>query len=95
MCLMKLRNIKKELVEKEVLTLHYKNSSKSTFETSENIFPFVFCFFHFELCTYMEYLFDSVRNQASNRTYLLQLIKRRSKVHQNITSHELVLNFDQ
>ena len=42
---MKLRTIKKELDQKEVLTLHDKNmdSSTSTSETSENVF---LCFYY-------------------------------------------------
>lgn len=44
LCLMKLREIKKELAEKEFLTLHLKNTDFQTSgsETSENVFIFVF-----------------------------------------------------
>ena len=56
---MKVRKIKKELVEKEVLILHCKKnmgSSISTSETSENVFLVVFIssFVIFEVCNCFE-----------------------------------------
>ena len=38
------------------------------------------------------YFFDVVRNQASNKNYLLRLIKRRPKVHEKATSRKHALN---
>ena len=74
-----------ELVKEEVVTAHKENmdSSVSASETSENVFPFVFIssLASFGVCSYMQYLSGSVRNQASNKKYLLELIERWSKVH--------------
>ena len=44
----------------------------------------------------LDYIFTYVEgNKISNRVYLLQFIKRRSKVHQGNMSQEQGLNFDQ
>ena len=82
MSLIKQMENKTELIEKEVLTLCLKGTlipSMSASETSENLFVFIF------ICSIVsfevQYFFDSVRNQASNRKYLLELIKRRLKVN--------------
>ena len=57
LCLMKMCEIKKELVEKEVLTMYQRgiDSSTSTSETSKNVFLFVFIslFVSFEVCKNM------------------------------------------
>ena len=37
-------------------------------------------FVSFEVCAYVCYVFNGVRNQTSNKKYPLELIKRRSKV---------------
>ena len=70
-CLMKMCEIKKELVEKEVLTMYQRDmdSSTSSSETSKNVFLFVFIslFVSFEVCKNMQHFFDSVRNQASDK----------------------------
>ena len=54
---MKMCEIKKELVEKEVLTMYQRDmdSSTSTSETSKNVFLFVFIslFVSFEVCKNM------------------------------------------
>ena len=64
------------------------DSSTLTSETSENLFLFVFIslFVYFGACIYVDHFFDAVENQTSKRKYLLELIKRRSKVYQkNVT----------
>ena len=63
-------------------------------EADENIFLFVFisCFFSFEICIY-EYFLDGV--ESSNKKYLLEFIKRRSKARQNNISCGSTLKFDQ
>ena len=44
----------------------------------------------------MDYVFTyAVESQISDRKYLLELIKKRSKVHQRNVSQERGLNFDQ
>ena len=57
LCLMKMCEIKKELVEKEVLTMYQRDmdSSTSTSEASKNVFLFVFnsLFVSFEVCKNM------------------------------------------
>ena len=57
LCLMKMCEIKKELVEKEVLTMYQRDmdSSTSTSEISKNVFLFVFIslFVSFEVCKNM------------------------------------------
>ena len=40
----------------------------------------------------MQYFIDAVRNQTSDKSYLLELTKSRSKVHKNNSSRELALN---
>ena len=81
----KVRKIKKKLVKEEVLTVRKKTleTSPSASETSENVLLFVFIslLISFGVCSYIQYLSGSVQNQASNKKYLLELIKRRSKVH--------------
>ena len=57
LCLMKMCETKKELVEKEVLTMYQRDmdSSTSTSEASKNVFLFVFIslFVSFEVCKNM------------------------------------------
>ena len=49
----------------------------------------------FGVCIYVfTYFFDVVRNQTSNKKYLLVLIKTRSKVHEKML-RELALKFGQ
>ena len=90
MNLMKLTKIKKELVEKEVLTLPLKSivSLTSTSETSENalLAVFISSFFLFGV-GYMQHFFDSVRDQASNIIYLLDFFR--------IFRKELIMNTHQ
>ena len=66
--------------------------STSTSETSENVFLFVFIslFVSFGVCFYVWSW-----KWNSNRKYILELIKRRSKVHQENMSPKHGLNFDQ
>ena len=51
----------------------------STSETGENE-PFFIS--SFEVCIYEHYSLDAMRNQAPNKNYLPELLKRRSKVHE-------------
>ena len=51
--------------------------------------------FHHLVCIYVQYLLDVVRSKTSKNIYLLELIKRRSIVHENNMSREHALNFDQ
>ena len=44
------------------------------------VFAFIFSSVSFEI--YVHHFLDAVRNQTSNRNYLLELTKRRPKVHQ-------------
>ena len=59
-------------------------------------FPFVFnsSFVSLGVSIYVQYFLDAVRNQYSNSKYLLELIKRKSKVHQKNKSLEGTLNYD-
>ena len=78
------------------LTQHWKKmySSTATSETSENVFLlFVTSFVSFEV--YVKNFLDAVRNTTTNRKCKLELIKRRSKVHQNNLTGEHILNFNQ
>ena len=43
----------------------------------------------------MQHFFYSLKNKTSNRKYLLELIKRKSKVHKKNVSREIGLNFAQ
>ena len=43
----------------------------------------------------MQYFFDVMRNQTSNKKHLLELIKRKSEVHEKIMKCKPALNFDQ
>lgn len=69
--LRKLKKIKKQFIEKELLTLHLKNmdSSTSVSETNENVFLFVFIspFVSFGVLGYMQHFFDSLRKQANRK----------------------------
>lgn len=71
MSLMKLKKIKKQFIEKELLTLHLKNmdSSTSVSETNENVFLFVFIspFVSFGVFGYMQNFFDSLRKQVNRK----------------------------
>ena len=60
------------------------NFSTSTQESSKLVFHFFYIssFVSFELCIYVQYVFDS------NRKCLLELIKRKLKVHQKNMSRE-------
>ena len=66
--------------------------STSASKTIENIFLFVFrsSFVSFEVCIYV-----SSGKSNSKQKYLLELIKRRSKIHQRNMQRECGLNFDQ
>ena len=90
---------KLKVVVKELLTLKKKNRIKkqdcsiSASRTGKNdLFDFSTLFGTF-IC--VQYFFDLVSNRTSNKKYLLQLIKRRSKDHRNNNSREHALNFDQ
>ena len=69
--LRKLKKIKKQFIEKELLTLHLKNmdSSTSVSETNENVFLFVFIspFVSCGVLGYMQHFFDSLRKQANRK----------------------------
>ena len=79
-----------------VLTKRRMYSSTSGFTIGENTFFFFISSFVFVgVCIYVQHFFDTVRNQTSNRKYLPELIKRRSKVHQKNMSREPPLSFDQ
>ena len=67
------------------------DSSTSTPDTNENVFIFIFIASFILECVYM----FAVGNQILNRTHLLKLIKRRSKVHQRNMSQERSLTFNQ
>lgn len=71
MSLMKLKKIKKQFIEKELLTPHLKNmdSSTSVSETNENVFLFVFIspFVSFGVFGYMQNFFDSLRKQVNRK----------------------------
>ena len=58
------------------------------------LFLFAFVYRFFPLGIYAQYLFDAVGNQTTNRKYLLQLIRRRSKEDQNNASLQRALCFD-
>ena len=45
------------------------------------LFVFISLFVPFGASIYVQYFFDTVRNQTLMREYLIELIKRRSKVH--------------
>ena len=81
------------------LTLYLKkhDSPWSTSEIGKNVYIFVFIssFVSFGVCIHVPYFFDVVRNQASNKNYLLRLIKWRPKVHEKATSRKHALNNDQ
>ena len=66
--------------------------STSVSKTIENIFLFVFrsSFVSFEVCIYV-----CSGKSNSKQKYLLELIKRRSKIHQRNMQRECGLNFDQ
>ena len=49
-------------------------------------------FVSFGICIYIQYFFDALRNQTLNKNYLLELIKKRSKVHGMNMSCELALH---
>ena len=68
-----------------------------TSEGNENVFLFLFIssFVSFEVWSYLQQYFDSLKNKTSNRKYLLELIKRKSKVHKKNVSREIALNFVQ
>ena len=53
---------------------------------------FIILFVSFGVCSYIHYFFDSMRNQALNRKYLLEL---KIKILLKDISPELVLNFNQ
>ena len=96
-------------VMKELITFYLKkrkiklrknkkqDSSTITFETGKNnyLFTFISSFASVWVCIYVQYFFDVVRNKTTNKKYLLELIKRRSKVNEKGTSDERNLNLDQ
>ena len=47
----------------------------SSISTSEKVYLFLFTssFFSFGVCIYLQYFFDIIRNQTSNKKYLLEL----------------------
>ena len=60
------------------------------------IYIYIFVFnSSFEVCNYAQWFFDVARNETSNIKYILELIKRRPKVHEKNISREWALNFDQ
>ena len=73
------------------------NSTTSTSEASENAYLFVFIpsRVSFGVWIYVQYFFVAVRNQTSNKKYLLKLIRRKSKIHEKNISGESSLSFDQ
>ena len=70
-------NFKKMLLNK---TKRRKNCI--SFFIFHHLFPLEYAF------TYSSHFFDAIRNQTSNKKYLLELIKRSSKVHEQNMSHE-------
>ena len=57
-----------------------------TSETSENVlfFTFIPSFISFGIRIYVQYFFDAPRNQTSIRKCLLELFKKRPKIHERI-----------
>ena len=51
------------------------------------MYPFVF-FLHLDYVIMYRYFFDVVKNQTSYKKYLLDLIKKRSKVHVKNKCHD-------
>ena len=80
-----------------ILTLHEKKKEifNINIGASENVCLFVSLLWlvSFGVCIYIQYFFDVMRNTPNNK-YLLELIKRRSKIQERNMSCELVLNFD-
>ena len=71
------------------------DSSTSTSEISEKVYLFVFISSNvfFVVCIFVQYFFDAVKNQFSNKKYILELIKKGSKVHEKNLSRERFLKF--
>ena len=72
--------------------------STSASETSENLILFVFISsfsFLFGVCICVQYFFDKLRNQTSNRKYVLELIIkiRVSSIKWSVLAHFLTPNF--
>ena len=70
-----------------------QDSLTPSFEADENIYALYIS--SFGVCIYVQCFFDVVRNHSSNKKYLLELIKRRSRVHENIMLPERALIFEQ
>ena len=68
----------------------------SSISTSEKVYLFVFTssFVSFGVCIYLQYFFDITRNQTSNKKYLLELIKSKSKTRGKNIFNEPALNLD-
>ena len=49
----------------------------------------------FRVCIYVQDFLDVVRKKLQTKKYLLELIKRRSKVHEKNLSRKSALNFNQ
>ena len=73
------------------------DSSTSTSETSENVFLLVFIssLVFFGVRIHEKYFFHKLKNQTSNGRPILELFKKRSKLHQRNMSRESALNFHQ
>ena len=69
---------------------------KSTWADLFNVHTHVWCLGSFGIYIHIQYFFDAVRNsKLQNSKYLLDLIKRSSKVTQKNMWCEIALNFDQ
>ena len=59
---------------------------------------YIFLFYHLPFVSfkvYVKYFFDVLRNQTSNKKYLLELMKRRKKFYKSFISRDRTLHFDQ
>ena len=63
-------------------------------KVDENVCLFVFIS-SLGVCICLQYFLDMVINQSSNEKYLLELIMRRSKVHEKNVSREIAISFYQ
>ena len=71
------------------------DSLTSTSEIVEKVYLFAFLssYVFFEIFIFVQHFFDAVKNQFSNKKYILELIKRRSKAQEKNILREHFLKF--
>ena len=70
---------KLKIIDKEFLALHHKkDSSISLFETVQNVYLFVLIL-ELGVCINMQYFFDVVKNQTSDKKYLNKVTHKKIK----------------